>query len=94
MKKNLKTGEFLIPEDEKAPIVLFTFNQFEDEVTNVTYQLKESSLKIYYPSGNTLDVECSNSGVMQRIIKVGKFIVIEVDDNSGDVAALYEVYGQ
>lgn len=83
-----------MPEDEKAPIVLFTFNQFEDEIINVTYQLRDSALRIYYPSGNTLDVECSNSGVMNRIIKVGKFIVVEVDDNSGDVAALYEVHSQ
>lgn len=91
MKKILKTGNFLLPEQEKDPVVLFIFNQFEDDVTNVTYQLLNSSMIIYYPSSNLLEIEYSDLNITNRIIKHSKFVIIEVDDNTGDIIALYEV---
>ncbi len=91
MKKNLKTGNFLVPDNKKDPIVLFIFNQYEDNVDNVIYTLSNNNLSIIYPSGNILDVEVDDKLTTKRIEFLRKFLIIEVDDNTGDISALYEV---
>lgn len=90
MKKNLKIGNFLLPEKENEPVILFIFNEYESDIENVTYSQNNGVIDVNYPSGNILSIDVDNQSVSDRISINEKFLIIEVEDNDGNVSAIYE----
>jgi len=91
MKKNINIGDFLIPDNENDPVVLFIFNEYESDIDDVVYINNGSVFEIHYPSGNILCIDVQNESVFNRIKLVEKILIIEVEDTDGNVSALYEV---
>lgn len=91
MIKILNAGDFLVPDNEKDPVILFVFNQYESEIEGVTYANTDKGLEVMYPSGNLLNVDCNDEATIKRINLLKKFLVIEVDDNDGGLDGVYEV---
>lgn len=91
MIKILNTGDFLVPDNEKDPVILFVFNQYESEIEGVTYSNTEAGLEVMYPSGNLLNVACDSESTLKRIQILKKFLIIEVDENDGELDGVYEV---
>lgn len=90
MIKNLNTGNFFIPENNEDPIVLFIFNQYQDNIENVKLTFNKNILNIHYPSEDIIFLEISEKRVYSRIKSLSKIIVIEVDELDGEIIALYE----
>lgn len=93
MKKTLNTGNFFIPESNEEPIILFIFNQFQDDIEDVYLNIEDDIVNINYLSGDVLALELnedSKDRIIERITHINKIIVAEIDENDGDVAALYE----
>lgn len=90
MKKNLKIGNFLLPEKESEPVILFIFNEYESDIENVTYSQNNGVIDLKYPSGNVLGIDIEDENVLNRISINEKFLIIEVEDNDGNVSAIYE----
>lgn len=91
MIKNLKAGDFLVPDSEKDPVILFVFNQYESEIEGVTYGYTDKGVELIYPSGNVLNIECDDENTLNRINLLSKFLIIEVDENTGELDGVYEV---
>lgn len=91
MIKILNTGDFLVPDNSKDPVILFVFNQYESEIEGVTYSTTDTGLEVMYPSGNLLTVTCDSETTLDRIQLLKKFLIIEVDENDGELEGVYEV---
>lgn len=91
MRKVLNTGDFLVPDNIKDPVILFVFNQYESEIEGVTYSTTETGLEVMYPSGNLLNIDCDSTATLDRIELLKKFLIIEVDENDGELNGVYEV---
>jgi len=90
MIKNLNTGNFFIPESEQEPVVLFIFNQYQDDIENVKLTFNKNILNIHYPSDDIIFLEITEKRIYSRIISLKKIIVIEADELDGEIIALYE----
>lgn len=90
MIKNLNTGNFFIPESEQEPVILFIFNQYQDDIENVKLTFNKNILNIHYPSDDIIFLEITEKKIYSRIISLKKIIVIEADELDGEIIALYE----
>lgn len=90
MIKNLNTGNFFIPESDKEPVVLFIFNQYQDDIEDVKLTFKKNILNIHYPSDDIIFLEITEKRIYSRIKFLGKMIIIEADELDGEIIALYE----
>lgn len=90
MIKNLNTGNFFIPESEQEPVILFIFNQYQDDIENVKLTFNKNILNIHYPSDDIIFLEITEKRIYSRIISLKKIIVIEADELDGEIIALYE----
>ena len=90
MIKNLNTGNFFIPESEQEPVVLFIFNQYQDDIEDVKLTFNKNILNIHYPSDDIIFLEITEKRIYSRINSLKKMIVIEADELDGEIIALYE----
>lgn len=89
MEKNIKTGDFIISEDQNKPIILMVFNLFETDVENVTYKLKDNYIYFYYKSGNILKIEVDNENLKKKIEELKSILIMEVNQDKGDIEKMY-----
>lgn len=78
MIKNLNTGDFLVPDNVKDPVILFVFNQYESEIEGVTYSTTDTGLEVMYPSGNLLNITCDSESTLDRIQLLKSFLLLKL----------------
>lgn len=89
MEKILKTGDFIVTEDESKPIILMIFNQFENNVENVIFKIKDNILILKYKSNNIIKIKLDNLNLEEKINKRSKLLIIEIDEEEGDIQKIY-----
>lgn len=89
MEKNIKTGDFIIPEEKNKPLILMLFNQFESNVENVTFTFKDNYVHFKYKSNNILKIEIEDINLKNKLENIKQILIIEIDEEDGDIQKIY-----
>lgn len=86
---NNNTGDFIITENPKNPIILMIFNLFENNERDIFFNIENNNIKFRDINGSFLIIEIDNSKLKNKLNSIDKIMIIEIDQDYGDVARVY-----